>query len=121
MCGGKNPDGASSKQVDEDCASQITSSFKPTGSPQKASTKKFLETILASKELTQALESFLQAEFCLENLLFIQKVGKYKESLKKVNFEDFDKRKAQDLARQAIQKEFMLLTSEREVLLYLSR
>jgi hypothetical protein len=122
MCGGKTPDGPPKKSNEEDNqATQKSANLKPTAIPKKVATKKFLDAILLSKELTQALESFLEAEFCLENLLFIQKVGVYKDSLKNVNFEDLKKRKQQELLRDAIQQQFMLPSSEAEVLLVLYR
>ncbi|KAJ3276039.1 hypothetical protein HDV01_006209 [Terramyces sp. JEL0728] len=123
MCGGsKNPDGpaAVAPQKVEGNGNNGKADGKPseltptTAVLKRQPTKKFLEAILQSKELSQALESFLQAEFCLENLLFIQRSGNYREEFKKSDLENPEHRQKLEQLRAAIMSDFMLPTSERE-------
>jgi hypothetical protein len=143
MCGGKNPDGPVEKRPSR--GSQVivdekTSSYLGSGSqvkqrtsivdktlqvgvapaPKRVPTKKFLDAILSSKELTNALEAFLEAEFCIENLLFIKKTGEYKDYYLKMDIEDEKARTELGRIRDQVLHDFMLPTSENEVNLMLS-
>ncbi len=123
MCGGsKNPDGPSVNQTAPakqggggGGEARKSVAAAPAVIPKRMPTRKFLDAILASKELTSALEAFLESEFCLENLVFIQKTGQYREAFLKSDIEKTEDRiKLQDL-REEILKDFMLPTSEKEV------
>jgi hypothetical protein len=113
MCGGKNPDGQTKKTVAQDTPPVLQKTNITL--PKRTPTRKFLDAILASRELTQALEAFLQSEFCLENLLFLQQVGLYKESFENTNLDSEATRKEQEQHREQIQNDFMLPSSETEV------
>lgn len=64
MCGGsKNPDGAVVEVVAVE--PDVKRLSKATPSIKRVPTKKVLDAILASKELTNALETFLASEFCM--------------------------------------------------------
>ncbi|KAJ3309167.1 hypothetical protein HDV04_000446 [Boothiomyces sp. JEL0838] len=122
MCGGsKNPDGPAAVAPQKAEANNTKADSKPseltptTAVLKRQPTKKFLEAILQSKELSQALESFLQAEFCLENLLFIQRTGNYREAFKKSDLDKPEDRQKLEQLSSAIMNDFMLPTSEREV------
>jgi hypothetical protein len=116
MCGGKNVDGPKEIQKEPEELKQIKSvTVAPL--PKRLPTRKFLDAILASKELCVALESFLQAEFCLENLLFIQKTGEYRQLYQTLNLENEEDRRKLGEIRDFVLKEFMLPSSEKEVFL----
>jgi hypothetical protein len=120
MCGGKNVDGPveKPKEVPNQTESK-TASVKATtmvAPVKRVATRKFLDAILANKELTAALEQFLQAEFCIENLLFLQKTASYRELYQKANLEKQEDRVKLGEIRDFIQKEFMLPSSEKEVI-----
>ncbi|KAJ2998309.1 hypothetical protein HDV02_004623 [Globomyces sp. JEL0801] len=117
MCGSKQPDGPPAAKNNTAAPAEAA---KPTiinsaPAPKRVATKKFLDAILQSKELTAALESFLTTEFCIENLLFIQKCGYYTEVFGKSDLEKQEDRVKLAGIRDDIQKEFMMPTSEREV------
>lgn len=119
MCGGKNVDGPVETKpaaATTERESKSTTSKTTTVVPiKRVATRKFLDAILANKELTAALETFLQSEFCVENLLFLQQTAKYRELYQKSNVEKEEDRIKLGEVRDNIQKEFMLPSSEKEV------
>lgn len=83
---------------------------------KRIATRKDLDSILASPALVKAFEAYLEAEFCSENLLFIQKVKKYTRAIRAID--DVINTKARvklDVMRDEIQSEFLKDTSTKEV------
>jgi hypothetical protein len=122
MCGGKNVDGKRAEsETDSEVSGMHSSQMKSmfvaiSPLPRRVPTRKFLDAILSNKELCQALEAFLQAEFCIENLLFLKRTGEYRELCQKSKMDSEEDRIKMGEFRDLIQKEFMLPSSEKEVI-----
>ena len=122
MCSGsKNPDGPIPVAAKSSSGWSTSDAKKANASSaniitKRVATKKFLDAILASRELTTALESFLESEFCLENLLFIQKTGSYREEFVAADIDTPEARIYLQELRDEILRDFLLPTSEKEVI-----
>ena len=77
-------------------------------------TLKFLEFVLRQPKLAASLQEFLDNEFCVETLLFIQKVDEYQKQLHEMNLSDEIQRRDLSCFREEILSEFLLATSENE-------
>ena len=89
----------------------VGSSAQMTAQP----TLKYLEMVIQNKKMCEALDQFLDNEFCNETLLFLKKVDEYQLQLHEMNLGDEIQRRDLSCFREEIIKEFLMSTSENEV------
>ena len=86
-----------------------------------APTIKYFEMCLLSKPIVKVLDEFLDNEFCSETLQFIKKVDEYQLQLHEMNLQDEIQRRDLSCFREEIIKEFLMSSSENEVILLIGQ